>query len=142
MKHTSNIISKNKNKRIKKYIEKWKKIFLLDGYRISYKIGKKEDIKEYEKQFGKVDSYAFAHMGYPLRQIHIIFNPEHINNDLEKTVMHELLHCMTEPLRQSILSIMEEYVHNTKMYNVMLDMINCRVDELIEHLTGSFKYKN
>jgi len=134
------MIPKNKNKRIKKYIEKWKKIFLLDGYRIYYKIGNKKDIEKCEKQRGVTDSYAFSHMGYPLRQIDITFNPKHINDDLEKTIMHELLHCIIEPLRQSIISIMEEYVNNNKSWNIILNMINCHVDELIEHLTESFKY--
>lgn len=125
----------SKYKQIKKYIEKWQKKLFLHGWRITFEIASKKEINILENDLGKIDSYAFSHLGYPMRKIHIRFNPKHINHDLEKTILHELLHCLNEPLRQTILSVVNEYIKNTKHWNLTVDNINCRVDELIEQLT-------
>jgi hypothetical protein len=79
--------------RLEELLEEWKSILHLEQWDISLRIRRQKDFLEGDNQgeitFNRVECQAIIHILDPIDWVDILFN-----QDMEKTLVHELLHII------------------------------------------------
>jgi len=115
------MVNKKKTiKKIKEFIDKYSKILGLTNVKIDYSIIKPSGNYCAIANRFQVDPNSFI----------ILFSEEHVNNDLEDTVLHELLHLLLYDLRDTwesmwILSNMPKKIE---------ELLDCEEHKVIDKL--------